>query len=156
MKDITINFKNKTIEMSKSFAKAASEYGSVEYNNLIGARNDFPTFRLVTKIERKKSAKSTKRFTYDYMFKYITAHDADGKIMAEFRTLRAVDKSGNRIKEVEPADYKDVLEWFFNTYPEIKKLQDKIEKILKNTNSESQESNSSPEDEAVQNNYDAE
>jgi len=136
MKNLTINYKNKTIEMSKSFAKAASEYGSVEYNELVSARNDFPTYRLVTKIERKKSANPSKGITYEYMSKYIAAHDADGKIMDEFRTLRAVDKSGNRIKVVEPADYKDVLNWFFRTYPEIKNTQNRIDEIL-NRNNES-------------------
>lgn len=154
MKDITINFKNKTIEMSKSFAKAASEYGSDQYKALIEARKDFPTFKLVTKIERKKSANS---FTYDFMFKYITAHDSDGTIIADFRALRAVDESGNRIKGVEPADYRDVQEWFFNTYPDFKNRQNKIDDILNRAKGANQESNSSTvEDETTQNNNDAE
>ena len=48
MNAITINAKNRTIELSNTFAKAASLFGSEEYRQLQEARRDYPSYRVVT------------------------------------------------------------------------------------------------------------
>lgn len=42
MKNININFQKQTIEMTKTFANSASNYGSEAYNELMNAKRDFP------------------------------------------------------------------------------------------------------------------
>lgn len=42
---LTINERNKTIEMTKKFANAAKRYGSNEYRDLQNARKDYPTYK---------------------------------------------------------------------------------------------------------------
>lgn len=41
MKNININFQKQTIEMTKTFANSASNYGSEAYNELMNAKRDF-------------------------------------------------------------------------------------------------------------------
>ena len=120
---MTINYKNRTIEITKKFEKAASRFGSDEYNMLRQARNDNPSFRVVV-IKRKASSKSFKGLTYDYMKKYIEAHDDESKsIISEFNDLRA--KSADA--EAACADslsYGEIKVWFLNKYPEIKEFHE--------------------------------
>ena len=51
-----INQKNRAIEMSKKFAKAASVFGSREYKQLQEVRRDYPDFSVVT-VSRKTTGK---------------------------------------------------------------------------------------------------
>ena len=90
---IVINSKNHTIEMNKGFAKAASLFGSPEYEELQAARRDYPQFRVVT-ISKKAAKPEYKGLTIEYMEKYIAAHDDDGTIMEEFRMLRGTSEAG--------------------------------------------------------------
>jgi len=48
MNAITINTKARTIDLSNTFAKAASIFGSEEYRQLQEARRDYPSYRVVT------------------------------------------------------------------------------------------------------------
>ena len=85
MTAITINAKNRTIELTKTFATASSKFGSPEYEQLQMARKDYPNYKVVT-ITRKapKSDKPTfKGLTYEYMEKYIKSHDNAEENMAE-------------------------------------------------------------------------
>ena len=132
MTNLTINNKNHTIEMSKKFAKAASRYGTKEYNDLQAARKDYPTYQVVTKSggNKGKSKESHRGLTYDYMEKYIAAHDDEsGSIMAEFNMLRA---TSDEAKEAlaEACSYQEIKEWFFEKFPAIKKFHEKRGKIL--------------------------
>ena len=120
MTSLTINSKARKIEMSKSFAKKASVYGSDEYIALQGARRDYPEYQVVT-------AKPTKRndpfkgVTMEYMEKYIASHDNDGKIMADFNVLRGKSDADEELSEyAEAASFFEIKEWFMKTFPEIK------------------------------------
>lgn len=101
MTAITINAKNRTIELTKTFATASSKYGTDEYNELQAVRKDYPNYKVVT-IARKapKTDKPTfKGLTYEYMEKYIMAHDDENQsIMNEYLALRGesdeADESG--------------------------------------------------------------
>ena len=69
MTNLTINAKNHTIEMTKSFSKAASKFGSPEYNEWQNARRDYPTYRVAT-VTKKGAKPEYKGLTYAYMEKY--------------------------------------------------------------------------------------
>ena len=60
MSNITINYKNSTIEITKSFEKQASVYGSQAYNELREARAEFPTYRLAIKANKSSSTFNAK------------------------------------------------------------------------------------------------
>jgi hypothetical protein len=120
---ITINSKKNTIEITKAFEKAASRFGSDEYNMLRQAHNDNPRFRVVV-IRRKTSSVSFKGLTYEYMEKYIKAHDEEGTIMAEFKDLRATSDAAIEAC-AEALSYGEIKAWFLNTYPAIKTFHER-------------------------------
>ena len=88
---MTINYSSRTILLTKKFAKAAEKFGSDEYKDFQEARRDNPTFKVVI-VARKAADKkdSYKGLTYEYMEKYIKAHDEDGSIMEEYKMLRGI------------------------------------------------------------------
>lgn len=108
MKNITINFNNSTIELTKATAKAASVFGSQAYKDLIEARNQFPTFRVVTK-ETARGKSNLKGLNYSFMDNYIRTHSDSKARLSEFAKLR---KSGISFFEIK--------KWFLNTYPIFK------------------------------------
>ena len=125
-----INNKKMAIEMTKKFATAARKFGTQEYKDLQEVRKDYPTYKVVI-VTRKTTAKKDnfKGLTYEYMEKYISSHDGDGKIMAEYQDLRGLSE---RAKEAlaEPCSYLEMRAWFLNTYPAIAKFHEDREKLL--------------------------
>ena len=71
MTEVRIFESKKTLEVTKTFAKAASRYGSEAYMKLRSARNDFPDFKVVVRSTAAKKKDSFKGLTYAYMEKYI-------------------------------------------------------------------------------------
>ena len=63
---IRVNRTNRTIEVSKSFDKAASRFGTREYEAMQQVRKDYPDFTIVVKTVRTK-ADHFKGLTYDFM-----------------------------------------------------------------------------------------
>lgn len=129
MTNLTINNKARTIEMTKKFEKAASRFGSDEYKTLQEARKDYPTYKVVVKSSASKSKESFKGLTYEYMEKYIAAHDEDKSIMAEYEMLRA---TSDEAKEAlaEACSYQEIKAWFFEKFPAIKAFHEKRTKML--------------------------
>ena len=70
MKSISINNATRSIELTKTFTKAASKFGSPEYLELQAARRDYPDFRVVT-VAQKAAKPEFKGLTYEYMKAYI-------------------------------------------------------------------------------------
>lgn len=103
--NMKILFENKTIEISKTFAKKASVYGSEEFGILRAAVNDLPDYSVVVKATPVVRRTYAKGMTYDYMEAYITSIDTDGSIMDEFRLLR------------QGYNYAVVRKWFLNNFP---------------------------------------
>ena len=129
MTSISINAKNRTIELSNTFAKAASIFGSDEYNQLQEARRDYPRYRVVT-LKQKGSGKAEfANLSFDFMDKYIADHDENGERTKEYRALRGLDANG--VAE----DYQTIKDWFLNTFPEFEAFranrQALLEKIKK-------------------------
>ena len=135
MTNIIINAKNHTIEMNKKVSKAASKYGTPEYNELQEVRRAYPTFRVVT-VAKKGAKPEYKGLTFEYMKKYIALHDDENKtIMAKFLDLRGESDEAKAIN-AKSAGYIEIKAWFFEQYPDIQKfhkdritlLKDAVEK----------------------------
>ena len=125
MRNIEVNAKNRTIVITKAFAKAASNPCTEEYDLLQKVRRDYPNFKVVVKATKQKK-ETTKGLTYEYMEKYIEAHDTDEKeIMAEYRVLRGLDDD-----LAESMSYAEIKGWFFDTFPAVADFHKKREEIL--------------------------
>ena len=129
MTNIIINTKNHTIEMNKTVTKAASRFGTPEYNELQEVRRAYPTYRVVT-VAKKAAKPEYKGLTFKYMEKYIAAHDdEDRSIMAEYLMLRGMNEEGKQV-DADSADYADIKDWFLQAFPTIKKYHDDRKKLL--------------------------
>ena len=130
MTNITINAKNHTIEMNKTTAKAASIYGTEEYNALQAVRRDYPTYRVIT-VKQKGAKPEYKGMDYKYMEKYIAAHDDEnGSIMAQYKMLTGKSEAGKDAM-ADAACYADVKAWFLMTYPNIENFHKDRDDLLK-------------------------
>ena len=119
----TMKIKNNTIEITKTFAQKAARVGSPEYFELLEVRHNFPKFKVV--VNQPKSKDSFKGLTYEYMNKYILAHDDEkGSIMAIFHELRGNVVSDDEELQVESLTYGEIKMWFLDTYPEIKNFHE--------------------------------
>ena len=118
MTTITINAKNRTIEITKTFSVAASKFGSQEYNDLRAACNDNPNYKVVT-IAKKTARPKFKGLTFKYMETYIAKHDDENQsIMQEFKALRAESEEAKEAL-AESASYSEIKDWFFAKYPAV-------------------------------------
>ena len=107
---VRINRSNRTIEVTKSFDKAASRFGTDEYQAMQQVRKDYPTFTIVVKTVLT-TADRFKGLTYDFMEKYIKAHNAD--LLSEFYTLTGKDSNDDFAVS---ASYGEVRQWFLNQF----------------------------------------
>ena len=119
---------NRTIEVSKSFDKAASRFGTREYEAMQQVRKDYPSFTVVVKTVRTK-ADHFKGLTYDFMEKYIASHDDAEARMAKFNDLRATSDEALALG-AEAASYIEIKAWFLKTYPEFAAFQKRREDAL--------------------------
>ena len=132
MTTITVCFASRTLEMTKTFATAASKFGSAEYQELMQARRDFPGFEvvIVTRKASKSKKPSYKGLTYSYMEKYIKAHDdAEKSIMAEYEMLRGISEAAQEAL-AEPCNYNEMKTWFLKTFPEIANFHKMREELV--------------------------
>ena len=134
MTNIQINHKNNTIEMTKKFYTESCKFGTEEYKMLQEARRDYPGYKVNVVKSRKDDKKKEnmdafKGLTYDYMEKYIKAHDEDGSHMADFLILRG--KSEDAVEALaDSASYREIRDWFLATYPAIKQFYTKRAALL--------------------------
>lgn len=133
MTNLTINNKARTIEMTKKFEKAASRFGSDEYKMLQEARKDYPAYKVVVKASTAKGKESFKGLTYEYMEKYIAAHDDDKTIMAEYKMLRGLSDEAQEMNAAA-CSYGEMKKWFFDKYPAFKEFTENCNKALKKAN----------------------
>ena len=119
---------SRIIEVSKSFDKAASRFGTREYEALQQVRKDYPDFAIVVKTVRSK-ADHYKGLTYDFMEKYIASHGNAEERMAEFNDLRATSDEAQAFG-AEALSYGEIKAWFFKNYPEIEAFQRRRELAL--------------------------
>jgi len=118
MTNITMNAKNRTIELTKKDYDKACKFGTQEYFDLQEARKAYPTYKVV-KVTHKAPKSTFKGLTYSYMEKYILAHDdADKSIMKEYLLLRGeTDEADEAL--AEPANYQEMKDWFLEKFPAV-------------------------------------
>ncbi len=119
---------SRTIEVTKSFDKAASRFGTREYEALQQVRKDYPDFAIVVKTVRTKSDRF-KGLTYDFMEKYIASHDDADERLATFNDLRAKSEEAQAFG-YGSLSYGEIKAWFFKNYPEIEAFQQRRENAL--------------------------
>lgn len=130
MTNIKINEANRTIEVTKAFYKEASKFGTEEYKMLKEARNDFPTFRVVTKNAGKRNG-TFKGLTIKYMKEYIEKHDTENKeIMKDFCILCGRNEKWEIVDLAGTATYGEIKAWFLKKYPVFNEYTEKINKVL--------------------------
>lgn len=115
-KTFNVNFITRTIEVSTSFAKKASIYGSAEYLMLTEAQKAHPTYTLEIQKPKKTAIKG---IDYDFMRKYISTHDENAELLTDFEKL----VKGN-------LSYPEVKAWFIEQYPVFKDCKTKADWIL--------------------------
>ncbi len=130
MTTIKINEANRTIEVTKAFANKASKFGSDEYNMLKEARNDFPTFRVVTKSAGKRKG-TFKGLTITYMKDYIEKHDTENKEnMKDFCILCGRNENWEIVDLARMVTYGEIKAWFLKKYPVFNEYTEKVNKVL--------------------------
>ena len=113
MNGLKVDMINEEIILSKAFAKKAMNTNNPEYRAFVEAKRTFPTYTIVYgKIKANPNKQTYKGLTYAYMEKYISLHDKNGKIMADYREMRL-------IAECCKSEYPLIKEWFLETFPNI-------------------------------------
>lgn len=109
------NFENRTIDMTKSEAKLASNLNSHQFKELMSMRKEFPDFTIYViptkSIKKNEKKESYRGLTYAYMEAYIASH-GDANIMEEYYHQR-------NIAECHSVRYPNVKKWFLAKFPEI-------------------------------------
>ncbi len=115
---LRIDFKEKVIVMSRAFAEACTNPYSDEYAKLQAVRHDFPTFTLQKKTIKKCPHKKTyKGLTYEYMERYIIAHetpDAAKIVLNELAEMRFIAECHS-----QGFKYPVIKKWFLEKYAEV-------------------------------------
>ena len=123
----------KKIEMTKTEAKAAGKINSEKFNELHTLRTMYPTFEIEIKTLAVKKTSTKERYkglTYEYMEKYIAAHDDEKKtIMAEYKMMRGTSEEAKEAL-AESYSYYDMKIWFLNKFPAIAEFHKKREAAL--------------------------
>ncbi len=138
---ISINYADRTIDLSTSFAKAASIFGSAEYKTLTEAKRDFPTYTVNIVSSKRKNPSRFKNLTLEFIESYIRKHDDDAKKnLTEFATLRAMRLEDGKLIEYDDgelrkaATFLEIKEWFLETYHENFESYGKaVDDIMKKT-----------------------
>lgn len=111
MKNIKIDPAKKSIILTNKFSQKAYNVGTKEYEELQEVHLAFPNYKIVTRTIKKKQGKeSYKGLTYDYMRKYIKAHDDTGIMEMAFNELLS------RI-ECHSVRYAHIKKWFLENFP---------------------------------------
>ena len=117
MKDLRIDFENRTVIMTRKFAVAASDPFSDEFRMLQEVRNAYPKFEVKRHTIKKQPKKECYRgLTYDYMRNYIELHELEPeKMLEELEEMILISKchsNGYR--------YPTIKKWFLDNYKEVR------------------------------------
>ena len=132
--NITISARTHSLVLTKSFAAKATIFGSDEYKMLQEARRDYPGYKVTVGKSKTKEAKNVYAgLDYDYMEKYIEAHDNEEKtIMAEYQMLRGESEEAKAI-HARSASFLEIRAWFLKKYPAIEEFYTKRAALLAKT-----------------------
>ena len=109
-----INHIDETIIITKKFYKVAGILNSPEYKELMEARRDNPTYKVVLREIKKKADKKTYRnLTYENMASFISAKETDETVRKERLAQLATVKE---LSKVQAGPYAYVKTWFLGLY----------------------------------------
>ena len=118
---LRVNHANRVLVMDRTFAKNANNVRFEEYALLQRARQDYPTYAVVTRrIKRNPNRETYAGLTYHYMENYILTHedmDTVDKVMAEYKELRLISECHRKARR-----YPAIKSWFLKKYPEIEEF----------------------------------
>ena len=134
MTTITVSARTHSLVLTKSFAAKAAIFGTDEYKMLQEARRDYPGYKVtVGKTKNKEQKNAFAGLDYDYMEKYIAAHDDEEKtIMAEYQMLRGESEEAKAIN-ARSASFLEIRSWFLKKYPAIEAFYIKRAALLTKT-----------------------
>lgn len=110
MKNITNDWLNDTLVVSKSFYKKASVFGSAEYYELRQAMSENPGCTIAFKTIEKKTYGG---LTFGVMKAYIESQPNSEKQLKVFEAVQ-------RIAELKGSKYPLTKKWFLKSYPSFK------------------------------------
>ena len=131
MNAIIISPKSHTIEMSNSFAKAASIFGSDEYNQLQIARRDYPNYRVVTVKQKGTGSAEFAKLSFKFMDKYVKDHANTDNRGNEYRSLRGLKADWEKDENGFAEEFQIIKDWFLNTFPEFEQAHKERVELLK-------------------------
>lgn len=107
-------------QVTKAFEKQARIFGTPEYREWRAYRQDFPNAQMVPKtIKKAKNKKNdAKNRTYEKMAEYISLQENADELMKEFEAQK-------KLSIVQKSPYRFVLNWFLDTFSELKEDEDK-------------------------------
>ena len=131
MTTLTVSARTHSLVLTKSFAAKAAVFGSDEYRMLQEARHDYPGYKVTVGKTKNKEAKNVYAgLDYDYMEKYIAAHDNNEQsIMAEYMMLRGESEDAQAIN-ARSASFLEIRSWFLKTFPAIEAFYTKRAALL--------------------------
>ena len=117
MNAVRINHEERTIVITKKFAREASKYGTPAYNELKEIKADNIGYAVVVRAVEKKVS-PINNITYKTIENYIVKHDPTGEIMSDFLKLK------NEVvgEKLHKTTFFQIKKWFFKTYPELKNV----------------------------------
>lgn len=107
---VSVNREAETIEVSKSFYKKASIFGTAECRMLAEAQQMFPTFEVEVRVSTKKTYGG---LSFERMRAYIETQPNSVQRLNEFESVQ-------RVAKAKGALYPRTKKWFLRTYPEYK------------------------------------
>ncbi len=127
---MTINYISMTIEMTKAESKAAGKVGTEAFKEMLSLMQQFPNYKIqvATRAVTKKAC-DYKGLTYEYMEKYIKAHDEDKSIMKEYQMLRGLTNEAQEAL-AESCTYQEIKVWFLAKFPQIKEFHEMRQNLL--------------------------
>lgn len=133
------NLMSKKIEMTKKEAVAAGKPNTDEYKTLLELMKSFPGYQIEIVKSAARKVDHFKGMDYAYMKNYIENHD--GSKLATFYELRGLDKDGNKIGMAAAATYGEIRMWFLTQFPDIEKMGENVNKIIKEARKAREEKN---------------
>lgn len=126
MKNVKIIREKKTIYATKNFLINASQFGTPEFNELMDAKRNFPTFEVKEyKIKRNANKQTYGKLTYEHMKEFIESFETDEQqraaVLNEYEAVQVIAKT-------QKAAYVYVKKWFLGKYGnEFKKRQEELD-----------------------------
>ena len=119
---MTICESTRRIILNKKEMAAARRVGTPKYKELQTARRDYPGFAVTTKASKVNQRETYKGLTYEYMEKYIKAHDDEScTIMAEYKMYRGTSDDP-AMQLPDHYTYRQMRTWFLGKFEAVAKF----------------------------------